>query len=192
MNLFRQVDKRGLEAKVARILEAARDQRRLICCSTPHAGDLPPAVSPTHAHAIIGYWPKERRVHIWNLHGNTFTPKGEPGREHGYPTRGGKFEVPLDQFVQVFSGLEWEAEIPGERAGELEILVPERAEVWIDGVRMRTENGRCRYVSMPLSPGQENYYEVTARWHENGEPVSRHQRVVLRAGERNSVIFRAE
>lgn len=44
---------------------------------------------------------------VFNPWGNNFTPKGAPGLANGYPTKLGLFTVPLDQFQQAFTGINY-------------------------------------------------------------------------------------
>ncbi len=67
-----------------------------------------PGLHGKHAYAVTGYDHKADRIALWNPHGQTFTPKGTPGLENGYPTRDGRFAMPLTDFMQVFAGLAFE------------------------------------------------------------------------------------
>jgi len=179
----------GLEDRVGRVLESAHRERRLICCTTPETGKLPPGVTPWHVYAVLGYRHDARVVEVWNPHGNSFTPDSSPGLEHGYDTREGKFEIPLSEFVRVFGWLTWEEEVNGVRPAQIDIEIPEKAEVWIDGVKVPSKGGRSRYVTMPLSESLEHTYDVTARWHDGGKPVTRQQRVRVTGGAQSLVNF---
>jgi len=95
----------------AQLLLAAADARHLVCCSTGK-GKLPPGVADDHVYAVLGYNKQTQAVEVWNPWGNKFEPKGQPGLEHGYPTAGGRFSLPLREFVQVFSGLYYETNQP--------------------------------------------------------------------------------
>ena len=65
------------------LVTALRDHR-LVKAGTP-AGKKTPGITPVHAYAILGYNKETDLVHIWNPHGNDFTPKGpevgSPGTE---------------------------------------------------------------------------------------------------------------
>lgn len=99
--------------------------KRLVGASTRDE-KLPPGVSPNHAYAILGFDEASDRVKLWNPHGNTFKPKGAVGIEHGYATKGGIFEVPLDEFVRVFSAMTVETDGP-PKAGRERVARPKRA-----------------------------------------------------------------
>jgi thiol-disulfide isomerase/thioredoxin/tetratricopeptide (TPR) repeat protein len=65
-------------------------------------------LTPKHAYALLRYDSKTDTVDLWNPHGNNFKPKGPPGLTNGYPTKDGLFTVPLDDFVQQFTGVSFE------------------------------------------------------------------------------------
>ncbi|MBC7773158.1 MAG: hypothetical protein H7210_11725 [Pyrinomonadaceae bacterium] len=90
-------------------LARAFEEKRLVGAST---GDdkLPPGINGRHAYAVLGYDAKTRMVRLWNPHGNSFRPRGTPGIETGYSTRGGKFEMPLGDVVRVFRSLSIESD----------------------------------------------------------------------------------
>jgi len=62
-----------------------------------------PGLGYGHAYSVIAYNAKADKVTIWNPWGNTFTPKGPDGLEHGYKTERGIFQVPLHEFYHHFS-----------------------------------------------------------------------------------------
>lgn len=93
-----------LAAKVHEALRQAQQERRLATCSTSTA-KKPPGIAGKHAYAILGYDAERCVVTVWNPHGSSRTVKGEPGLANGYPTRRGVFEVPLLEFVEVFSSV---------------------------------------------------------------------------------------
>ncbi|MBX3410249.1 MAG: hypothetical protein KF859_10230 [Phycisphaeraceae bacterium] len=84
--------------------DAAADSR-LVVVSTP-AEVATPGVPRRHAYALIAYDADTHTATLWNPHSNTFTPKGEPGLEHGYHTRRGRFDVPLADMLAIF-GSAW-------------------------------------------------------------------------------------
>jgi hypothetical protein len=92
-------------------LSAAIKDRRLAGCGTGK-DPCPPGINLTHAYAILGYDADADTVKIWNPHGNSFRPRGEPGLNNGYPTRGGQFEMPMADFVRVFNGMSIETDRP--------------------------------------------------------------------------------
>src|ERR1700682_3734580 len=62
-----------------------------------------------------------------------------------------------------------------EMPARLRIAVPsERAEVWIEGEKTEQSRRVQEYVSPPLTPGKQYFYEVRARWTDSaGNQVER-------------------
>ena len=65
-----------------------------------------------HLFAVLDYDHAHQIVSLFNPHGETFTPTGTPGPVNGYVTRHGVFEVPLQDFVQMFHTFSWETSEP--------------------------------------------------------------------------------
>lgn len=107
-------DPADLASKVrADVADAIREQR-LVACSTG-VEKLPPGISPKHAYAVIAMSQEADTLTLWNPHGNTVRPKGEPGPTHGYPTRAGVFTLPISEFVTIFSGVVIETDAPAPK-----------------------------------------------------------------------------
>lgn len=107
-------DPADLASKVrADVAEAIREQR-LVACSTG-VESLPPGISPKHAYAVIAMSQEDDTLTLWNPHGNTVRPKGEPGPKNGYPTRAGVFTLPISEFVSIFSGVVIETDTPAPK-----------------------------------------------------------------------------
>ncbi len=88
-------------------------KRRLMCVSEHvDSGKHPPGIVNKHVYALLGYDSKLRQLTIFNPWGNTFTPTGPPGIANGYTTEKGVFTVPLDEFRQVFTSLDYETGKP--------------------------------------------------------------------------------
>jgi hypothetical protein len=100
------------EAKLKELrtkLLTAFEEKKLVTTGTNRiVSPKPPDINGNHAYAVIGYDAKTDRITVWNPHGQNFTPKGSPNLENGYPTKDGKFEMPLPEFVKVFAGLAFE------------------------------------------------------------------------------------
>jgi len=79
--------------------------------STDKGLKFPPGINAKHAYAVLGFEAETDTVTLWNPHGNTFKPKGEPGIEHGYATKAGKFTMPLRDCVETFHGVTCETDI---------------------------------------------------------------------------------
>jgi hypothetical protein len=93
-------------------LIAATKERRLAGASTG-SDELPPGMNARHAYAILGFDESTNTVTLWNPHGNFFRPhQGPPGLASGYPTRAGTFDVPLADFVRIFSSAVFETSEP--------------------------------------------------------------------------------
>ncbi|MBI2900815.1 MAG: hypothetical protein HYY17_11580 [Planctomycetes bacterium] len=90
-------------------IKAAVKDRRLICCGTPKEVATP-GIAGKHMYAVLGYDEEKDLVDVWNPWGNSFKPKGDSGLKNGYRTKGGRFSVPLDDFVRVFGGITFECE----------------------------------------------------------------------------------
>ena len=79
---------------------------------------------------------------------------------------------------------------PSGNTADVEVRVPEGAEVWFDDYKTAT-TGTTRVFSTPeLTPADKTFrYEVKARWMENGEPVERTRTAEVKAGQRTTVDF---
>lgn len=72
-------------------LQAALQDRRLICASTPDKLAVRvPGLTPNHAYAVLAYDAPTKAIRLWNPHGSSFTPEGAPGKEKGYTRRNGR------------------------------------------------------------------------------------------------------
>jgi uncharacterized protein (TIGR03000 family) len=68
-------------------------------------------------------------------------------------------------------------------------VVPAGAEVLFNG-KPTTLTGVERVFTTPaLDPNKENYYELVVRWKEDGKPVERTRKVVVKPGEHVKVDF---
>jgi hypothetical protein len=90
-------------------LISARNQNRLIKAGTP-SKESTPAITPDHAYAVLDYDKQTDVCHVWNPHGNTFTPKGPDGLQNGYTTKRGEFDIPLKDLIQIFADVQIETE----------------------------------------------------------------------------------
>jgi hypothetical protein len=104
-----------LAAQLRQILRVGNAVHPLLCCGTS-TGKLPPGVVTDHDYAILDYDSSNDSVLVWNPWGNHLTPKGAPGLQNGYAVEGGKFSVPLHDFVRIFEGVYYEtAMLPHKR-----------------------------------------------------------------------------
>lgn len=88
---------------------AAQNTHLLVKAGTP-AITKTPGITHDHAYAILGYDEDKDLVHVWNPHGNNFTPKGPDGLENGYTTKAGQFDIPLNELTQIFSVVSFETQ----------------------------------------------------------------------------------
>jgi hypothetical protein len=99
--------------KLRDALAAGAKRHMLMTCLTPAKGQLPPGLATWHCYAVLGFDESTDKVLIWNPWGNTFKPKSLPaGLKNGYPTQGGRFEVPLGEFVRIFDAFICETHEP--------------------------------------------------------------------------------
>jgi len=96
---------------LAQNLTAAQQAHRLAEATTG-TNALPPGINSKHAYAILGFNRDTGVVHIWNPHGNKFTPKGPDGIQYGYTTQAGQFDIPLKDLLQVYSRVIIESPTP--------------------------------------------------------------------------------
>lgn len=92
-------------------LTTALREHRLVASSTPRT-KLPPGVTPGHVYAVLGFDRDTGLLHLWNPHGNNFTPKGPDGRQNGYTTKAGQFDIPMTDWLQLYHGVTYETETP--------------------------------------------------------------------------------
>jgi hypothetical protein len=105
-------------------LREASDAGRPMTCGTKQT--TTPGLTPNHAYALLSYDAKLDVVRLWNPHGSSFAPKGPSGSEHGYPREDGVFSMPLADFIEQFSGVAVETDLPVGDQPELPKL-PQRA-----------------------------------------------------------------
>jgi uncharacterized protein (TIGR03000 family) len=65
----------------------------------------------------------------------------------------------------------------------IDIRVPPRAKVWVEGVRTRGRGELRRFTSPPLPAGREFVYSIRATWKEKGRRVTRKRTLTVRAGD---------
>jgi uncharacterized protein (TIGR03000 family) len=86
-------------------------------------------------------------------------------------------------------------ERPGEASGpkapaKIEVRLPaEDAKVWFQGQLTKRKGKTREFESPALAPGMDYTYHVRASWMSDGEEVTRHQTITVRAGERTRVDF---
>lgn len=93
------------------LIDAFREHR-IVTVGTNN-GVMPPAVTPRHAYAVLGYVAASDTIRLWNPHRNNTRHRGAPGLQTGYPTREGIFTLPLAEFACIFMRVTWEV-MPGK------------------------------------------------------------------------------
>lgn len=78
---------------------------------------------------------------------------------------------------------------PRTDVAEIVVNVPDDAEVWIEGVKMKQTGPRRRFVSPTLVPGVSYTYEIRATWMQDGRKVSDSNQVTVHGGDRSSLTF---
>ena len=96
-------------------LITAQRKHLLIKAGVAGGHKIVPKIAGDHAYAVLGYDKKQDLVHIWNPWGNTFTPDGPDSIKNGYTTKGGEFDIPLKDFVVVYSNVNFETQTPSQR-----------------------------------------------------------------------------
>ena len=71
----------------------------------------------------------------------------------------------------------------------LKVQVPENAEIWLEGHKMRSVGAQRHYRSPPLDPAKDYVYEVRARWLVDGKAIEDVRHVAIRAGATLAVDF---
>jgi hypothetical protein len=94
----------------ARALLVTNLRRGLLTCCATSKGDVPPGMAPQHLYAVLDFDADRDVVQLWNPWGHFFEPRGEAGLAAGYPVRGGRFAVPLADFIRIFDAVIYEAE----------------------------------------------------------------------------------
>jgi uncharacterized protein (TIGR03000 family) len=90
--------------------------------------------------------------------------------------------MPADQVTQERRSQYFAPEMNGGQA-LLEVRAPANAELTIGGQGTMQKGPTRLFVSPPIEPGLTYTYEVTAKWMDNGKPVTRTKTVEIRAGQ---------
>jgi len=78
------------------------------------------------------------------------------------------------------------------RIVELTLRVPSSAELWFNGKKAELQTGIVRPFATPeLEPGWDYSYDIRVRWLQNGREVEQTRHVIVRAGDRVTLIFAA-
>jgi uncharacterized protein (TIGR03000 family) len=77
----------------------------------------------------------------------------------------------------------------GPSTAAIEVQVPADAELFIEGVKMKTVGAIRRFTTPLLQAGPTYRFEIRAAWTENGREVSQTQHLEIRAGDRKAIMF---
>jgi uncharacterized protein (TIGR03000 family) len=69
------------------------------------------------------------------------------------------------------------------------VEVPENADVYIDGNKMKATAGRRTFTTPPIEKGQDYFYTVRVVFDDNGKKVEDSQKVTVRGGEDTAASF---
>lgn len=58
-----------------------------------------------HVYAVMDFDPQTETLSMWNPLACDFTPDGPDGQDNGYTTKRGMFNMPLDDFMEIYSHL---------------------------------------------------------------------------------------
>jgi uncharacterized protein (TIGR03000 family) len=81
------------------------------------------------------------------------------------------------------------AEVEGPRAIQIDMHLPADAKVWFDDAPTSQTGALRRFVSPPLDPDKDYFYQVKVRWQEDGRDVTRTRKVEVHAGDRLNLSF---
>jgi uncharacterized protein (TIGR03000 family) len=77
----------------------------------------------------------------------------------------------------------------GKRPVRLNVSVPANAQLTLNGAKTMQSGAIRAFVSPPVAPGHDYYYDVTATWQEGGREVKRTKRIDVHAGDVIHVSF---
>jgi uncharacterized protein (TIGR03000 family) len=80
---------------------------------------------------------------------------------------------------------------PADTTAQIDLRVPEGAEVWIAGTKTGQTGPQRRFVSPPLTPGKTYTYEVRVTWKDGAREVNQSRELPVDAGARVSATFPA-
>ncbi|HWG47817.1 MAG TPA: TIGR03000 domain-containing protein [Gemmataceae bacterium] len=76
-----------------------------------------------------------------------------------------------------------------ENKAEVTVVVPESAELWFNGTKTTQKGPERKFVTPPLTPGEDFIYTVKARWMENGKPVEQTRPIHVQANSSQVIDF---
>src|SRR5262245_2903149 len=75
------------------------------------------------------------------------------------------------------------------QGARITLVVPASAEVFFTDKPTKQKGSERLYLTPPLNPGRENYYEVVVRWQEGDKAIERVRKVVVKPGESVRINF---
>jgi uncharacterized protein (TIGR03000 family) len=75
------------------------------------------------------------------------------------------------------------------RAALINVSVAADAEIWFNDAKTKQRGESRQFVSPPVIPGRDYFYEIKATWMEDGKKVTRSRRVTVHAGDVIHVSF---
>jgi hypothetical protein len=110
---FKQ-DPQSAVKKMDELLAKLTSEHRLmaVCTGGDKTKMLPKGIPHGHVLGVLEYNPASQMVRMFNPWGNHVKPAGPSGLVNGYPTQHGIFDVPLREFIQIFSGFSYETDTP--------------------------------------------------------------------------------
>jgi len=77
------------------------------------------------------------------------------------------------------------------QTASLQLQVPADATVWLEGQRTTQKGTERQFVSPPLAPDKAYGYQLRVVWRENGREIQETRRLLVRAGDRQKIMFLA-
>jgi uncharacterized protein (TIGR03000 family) len=137
--------------------------------------------------ALLGFFlaPRPASAQGWHLYEWSGRRTGySGGRMTGYPP----FSSP--QIGSNYSNVR-RSSAGAETVASISVSVPADAEIWFDDAKTTQSGALRQFVSPPLTAGATYFYELKARWTEDGKAVTRSRRIAAHAGEVIDVSFRS-
>jgi uncharacterized protein (TIGR03000 family) len=81
--------------------------------------------------------------------------------------------------------------VPADTSAQIEVKVPQTAEVWFDGEKTTQTGSLRRFLTPPLTAGAKYSYEVRVVWKDGAGELTETRRLSFSAGETLSAVFPA-
>jgi uncharacterized protein (TIGR03000 family) len=103
---------------------------------------------------------------------------------HGYPNG-----PPSRRFRYYYSSEPVVTLAPAAGTVTIDVLVPENAELWIEGKKMSQTEAQRKFISPPLETGKQFNYELRIRYKEDDREQTKSRSLDVFAGEHYTVDF---